>query len=146
MRDAEVAEMPGEVGAEFAAVVGLHPLHRHRKPLPDLVDEGDRVRDRAVRVNPEDAVAGGLVDRRELVKAAAAEFQMLHVDLDGLAGHGELAPTARPWAITFHRDARHAMPLEDLVDRRDRNIELIEELEIEANKGGTLLAFGREEE
>ena len=45
VRDAEVAEMLGEVGAEFAAVVGLHPLDRHRKPLPDFVDEGDRVRD-----------------------------------------------------------------------------------------------------
>ena len=141
MRDAEVAEMPGEVGAEFAAVVGLYPLNRHRKPLPDLVDEGDGVRDRTVRVDPEDSVAGGLVDRRELVKAAAAEFQMLHIDLDGLAGHGEFAPTARPWAIPFHRDARHAMPLEDLVDRRDRYIGLMEALEIETNTDWPILAL-----
>ena len=141
MRDAEVAEMPGEVGAEFAAVVGLYPLNRPRKPLPDLVDERDGVRDRTVRVDPEDSVAGGLVDRRELVKAAAAEFQMLHIALDGLAGHGEFAPTARPWTIPFHRDASHAMPLEDLVDRRDRYIDLMEALEIETNTDWPILAL-----
>jgi hypothetical protein len=62
MGDAEVTQIPGKVGADH-----LHALDGHREPLTDLVDEGDRVRDRVVRVDPEDPEAGRLVDRREAV-------------------------------------------------------------------------------
>jgi hypothetical protein len=61
---------------------------------------------------------------------------MLDVDLEGLVWHGEFWTSARPWAIPFHRDAGHAVPLEDLVDRRERHVDLMEALEIEADANG----------
>jgi len=63
MGGAEVTQMPGKVGAEPVAMVGLHARDGHREPLTDLVDEGDRGRDRVVRVDPEDLKASRLVDR-----------------------------------------------------------------------------------
>jgi hypothetical protein len=76
--------MPGEVGAKLVAVVGLNSLDDHWKPLPDLVEKGDRVRDRAVRVDPEDAIAGGLVHRGELIEPPASKPKVFDIDLDGL--------------------------------------------------------------
>jgi hypothetical protein len=54
-----------------------------------------------VRVDPEDPVAARLIDRGELVVTAAAQFEVLDVDLDGLAGHGEFRTPAGPWGYRF---------------------------------------------
>jgi hypothetical protein len=89
VRDPEVSEMPGEIGAELIAMVSLNALDRHREPLAHLSHEGDRGRNGAVRVDPENPVAGRLIDRRELVEAPTPELQMFDVDLDRLAGHRE---------------------------------------------------------
>src|SRR6202047_2105862 len=40
MRDAEIPEMPGEIGPELIAVVRLNPLDGHREPLAHLVEKG----------------------------------------------------------------------------------------------------------
>src|SRR5262245_11210270 len=42
MGNAQVAQMPGEVGSEFTPVVGLDTLDGHRQPVPDFVDKRDR--------------------------------------------------------------------------------------------------------
>jgi len=77
MRDAEIPEMPGEIGPELVAVVRLDPLDGHREPLAHLVEKGDRIRNRAVGIDPEDAVAGGLIHRRELIEAPAPSLRCL---------------------------------------------------------------------
>ena len=104
MRDAEIPEMPGEIGPELVAVVRLDSLDGHREPLAHLVEKGDRIRNRAVGIDPQDAVAGGLIHRRELIEAPAPELEVLDVHLDGLPGHGELAAAPRPGPVPLHRD------------------------------------------
>src|SRR5262249_46348772 len=83
---------------------------------------------RAVCVDPQDAVAGGLIHRGELIEPSAPELEVFDVDLDGLPGHGEFAAPTRSGSIAFHRDPRHPVPFEDLVDRRDRDIDLMKAL------------------
>jgi hypothetical protein len=50
MRDAEIAQMPGEVGAELGAMVGLDPLNGRRESAAQFVDEVGRRADRVVRM------------------------------------------------------------------------------------------------
>ena len=140
--DPEIAEMPGEIRAEFVTVVGLDPLDGHREPLAHLVKECDRVRDRVVGIDSEDPVTGGLIDRGELIETPTAELQMLDIHLDGQAGHCELAAAPRSGPVPLHRDPRYPVPLEDLVDRRDGDIHLMEPLEVEANPDRPVLPFG----
>ena len=66
---------------------------------------------------------------------------MLDVDLHGLAGLGELAPTARTGPIALEGYARHVVALEDFVDRRDRDIDLMVALQVEADSDGPILAL-----
>src|SRR5215470_2139768 len=139
--DAEIAQMPSEVCAELIAVVGLHSLDG-REPLPHLIEKGDDVRNRTVSVDPQDAIARGLVHRGELIQAAASEFAVFDVDLDGLPGHSELPAPPGPGAIALHRDPRHPVPLEDLVDRGHGDIDLVEALKVEADADRTVLALG----
>jgi hypothetical protein len=146
VRDPEVTEMPGEICAELIAVVGLHALDGHGEPLAHLIHEGDRVRNGIVRVDPEDPVAGGLIDRGELIEASAPELEMLDVDLDRLAGHREVPAPARPRSVALHRHPGHPVSLEDLIDGRDRDIDLMKSLEIEANADGPVLALGTDAE
>jgi hypothetical protein len=56
MLDPEVTEIPGEIGAELVAVVGLYALDGPGEPLAHLIHEGDRVRNEIARVDPEDPV------------------------------------------------------------------------------------------
>jgi len=51
MRDAEIVEVPGEVGPELSPVIGLNALDGDRQPLADLVDERDGVGDRRLAVD-----------------------------------------------------------------------------------------------
>jgi hypothetical protein len=67
---------------------------------------------------------------------------MLDVDLDRLAGHREVPAPARPRSIALHRHAGHPVTLEDLVEDRDRDIDLMKALKIVANADGTVLALG----
>src|SRR5262245_45950315 len=85
MSDPGVTEMPGEVGAELAAVIGLDSLNRHRQLPANLINERDRVGDRGPGVNRQYSVPGRLVNGGELIEPAGAEFQVLDVHLDGLA-------------------------------------------------------------
>jgi hypothetical protein len=96
VRDPEVSEMPGEIGAELVAVIGLDPLNRDRQSPANLVDEGNGVGDRVPRVDLQHPVSGRLVNGGELIEAAGAELQVLDVNLDGLAGMGKLAAATRP--------------------------------------------------
>jgi hypothetical protein len=101
MEDAEIPKMPREVGAELVAMAGLEALNGHGQPLADLIDEGNGVRDGIVGVDLENAIPGGLVHGGELVEPAAAELEVLHVDLDGLARYRELPSPPRPGRYRF---------------------------------------------
>src|SRR5262249_45098679 len=102
----------------------------------------DRVRNRVVGIDPEDAVAGGLIHRRELIEASAPEFEVLDVHLDGLPSHSELAAAPRPGPVSLHRDPGYPVPLEDLADCRDRDIYLMEAVEVEADPDRPVLSLG----
>ncbi len=93
--------MPREIGPELVAVVRLDPPDSRREALADLVEKGDRIRNRAVGIDPQDAVAGGLIHRRELIEAPVPELEVLDVHLDGLPGDGELAAAPRPGPHRF---------------------------------------------
>jgi hypothetical protein len=124
MADPQVAEVPREVGAELVPVVGLNPLDGQRQPLADFVDERDSRRDRGVGVDLQDPVARGLIDRRELVEATAAQLQVLDVDLDGLAGDGELSAAPRARSVPLEGDPRDMMAPEDFIDGGDGDVDL----------------------
>jgi hypothetical protein len=68
VQNADILEVPGEVGAELRTVVGLNPLDRHRQAPTHLVDERDRGLDRVVVVDLQDSEASCLVNGRELVE------------------------------------------------------------------------------
>jgi len=59
--------------------------------------------DGVVSIYPEHAIPGSLIDGRELIEAAAAQFEMLDIDLDRLPRDVDLAPPSGPWAIAFQR-------------------------------------------
>src|SRR5262245_43043252 len=107
VQNADILEMPGEVGAELGPVVGLNSLDRHRQTLAHLVDESDRGLDRVVVVDLQDPETRRLVDGRELIKPTRAELEMLDVDLLRLAGHPDVAAPPRAGAIPFEGDPRH---------------------------------------
>src|SRR5262249_14335269 len=48
VQNADILEVPGEVGTELGPVVGLNPLDRRRQASPYLVDESDCRLDRVV--------------------------------------------------------------------------------------------------
>ena len=91
--ETEIPQVPGEVGPELGAMVGLNPLNSHGKSAAQFLDEVGRRADRVVRVNPEDPIARGFVDSRELIEAPSTELEVLHVDLDGL-GRARAVPGA----------------------------------------------------
>ena len=82
MGDPEIAQVPSEIGPELVPTIGLDPLNRDRETSADLINEGNRVRDRVVRVDLEHAVPGRLVNGGELVEAPGAELQVLDVYWD----------------------------------------------------------------
>src|SRR6266478_3479445 len=82
MDDPEVAQVPGEVGPELRTMVRLDALDCHRQAAPHFLDEFGGRFDGVVSIHTKDTIPGGLVDGRELVKAAATELEMLDIDLD----------------------------------------------------------------
>jgi hypothetical protein len=89
-----------------------------RQPLADFVDECDGRRDRGVGVDLQDPVARGLIDGGELVEAAAAQLEVLDVDLDGLPGDGEFsaAPRAGPVRLDGREFSYELIEAVSLVD------------------------------
>ena len=73
--DVEGFEMPVKVGLEFGAIVGLEDVDAERQPPEDVVDECDG-RPLIARVKDfQDANAGAIVDRGELVEPPACARQ-----------------------------------------------------------------------
>ena len=114
-------------------VVGLDSLDGHGEPLANLIDEGSGRGNGGVGRDLQNAIARGVVDRRELVEAATAELQGLDVDLDGLAGDGELPAPPRPGAVPLARDPRDVVAPEDRIDGGDGHVDLMIPLEEEAD-------------
>lgn len=72
MDDAEIPKVPGEISPELVPVVSLNALDGQWEALTDLVEEGDGGGDRALRIDLQHAIPGGLVNSRKLIEAAAA--------------------------------------------------------------------------
>ena len=71
--DAEIAQVPGEIGPELVPVIGLDALNGDGQPTADLVNKRDGVRDGALRIDLENAVPTRLVNRGELIEADGGE-------------------------------------------------------------------------
>ena len=116
---AEILQVPGEVGPKLRAMVRLDALDSHGKSAPHLVDEIGGGLDGVVGIDPEHAIPGGFVDGRELVEAAATEFEVLDIDLDRLpelpARNGGSRATAR--AFRSCSRALAAWPIPDLLSQ-----------------------------
>ena len=106
MGNPEITEMPREIRSELVAVVSLDAMNRDGQPATHLVNGGDRVGDRALGINLQNAIAACLINRGELIEPPSTDLQVLDVDLDGLAGLSELAPSAGTGPIRLQDTAR----------------------------------------
>jgi hypothetical protein len=128
----EVPQVPSEVGPKLRAMVRLDALDRHRQAAAHFLDEVGGRFDGVVSIDAEHAIPGGLIDGRELVEAAAAELEVLDVDLDRLPRDVDLAAAAGAGAIAFQGHPGDPMPLQD-PDGRRGDIDLVIPLQKEAN-------------
>ncbi len=135
----EIPQVPGEVGPKLRAMVRLDTLDRHRQAAPHFLDEGGGRFDGIVSIDPEHAIPGSLIDGRELIEAAAAQLEMLDINLDRLSRDVDLAPAAGAWAIAFQGYPGDPMPLQDPLDGGRGNIDLVVPLQEEANPEGPIL-------
>ena len=72
--DPEISQVPGKVGPKLGAMVRLDALDGHRQAAAHFLDEVRGRFDGVVSIDAHYAVPGGLIDGRELIEAAAAEF------------------------------------------------------------------------
>jgi hypothetical protein len=98
--DADIPQVPREVSAELGAMVGLNPLDRDGKSEANLLDELGRRLDGDMGVDAEHAIAGGFVNRRELVEPATAELEVFDVDLHRLPRDVNFPTAPWPWMVT----------------------------------------------
>ncbi len=99
VRDAEISQVPREVGTELGAMIGLNSLNGHRESAADRLDELSGRLDGGMGVDAKDPIPGGFIDRYELIEPAPAEFEMFDVDLDRLPRDVKLTAPPRPWTI-----------------------------------------------
>ncbi len=137
----EIPQVPGEVCAELVSVIRLDSLYGHGEPASNLVHKVNRILDGEMVVDFEDSVAGGLIDRGELVEAARVKLQVLHVNLNRLPWALELSSTGRSRPVAFLRDAWHPVAFENLEDGIGGNIGLVESAQVEADSTRTILAL-----
>jgi hypothetical protein len=86
--DAEIGKMPGELGSERRAVIGLNLLNNEREMLADFPEEVDGGLSVVVVVDAQDAKPGRFIDGRELIKSLARFSHTgneLHIELDRAA-------------------------------------------------------------
>src|SRR5690242_8258042 len=69
--DAEIGEMPGELGSEGRTVIGLNLLNSEGEVLADLLKKVDGGLGVVVVVDAQDAKSGRFIDGCELIKALA---------------------------------------------------------------------------
>src|SRR3990172_134317 len=144
--NAQIGQMPGELGTERGAVVGLDALDGEGQAAADLIEESHRRTGVVVVVDPQHAVAGRLVNGGELVVALASSPDAgneLHIYLNRLTWNGERAfgLTLGPGAVGLERDAADVMTAEDLQDRGRRDVDLVVALEIKAHAHGPVAAL-----
>ena len=137
----EVPQVPGEVGPEFGAVIGLDALDCHWQAAPHFFDEVRSRFDGVVRIDPEHPIAGGFVDGGELVEGTAAELEVLDIDLDRLPRNVNLAPAAGSGTIALQGHPGHSMAFQDPLDCRRRDINLVVALQEEADPEWPVLAL-----
>lgn len=135
----EVPQVPSKVGPKLRAMVRLDALDRHRQAAAHFLDEGGGRFDGVVSIDAEHAIPGGLIDGGELVEATAGELEMLDVDLDRLPRDVDLTPAAGAWAIAFQGHPGDPMPLQDPLDGRRGDIDLVVPLQKEADPEGPVL-------
>jgi len=137
--DPEIPQVPGEVSPKLGAMVRLDALDGHRQAAAHFLDELSSRFDGVVSIDAKHAIPGGLIDGRELVEGAAAEFEVLDIDLDRLPGDVDLAPAAGAWAIAFQGHPGDPMPLQDPLDGGRGDIDLVVPLQKEADSEGPVL-------
>ena len=84
---------------------------------------------------------GRFVDRRELVETAAAQLEVLDVDLELLSRDMDLSAAPRPWAVSLQGHPGNAMLFENPVDGGGRDVDLVVPLQEEADPERTVLAL-----
>src|SRR5262245_11185657 len=92
-------------------------------------------------VDPEHTIAGGFIDRGELLEPATAKLEVFDVDLDRLPRDVNLSTAPRPWTVPFQRHSGDAMSLQNSVDRGSRDVDLVVPLQEEADPERAVLAF-----
>ena len=122
-------------------MVGLDALDGDGQAAAHFLDELRGRFDRVVSIDSKHAIPGGLIDGRELVEAATAELEVLDIDLDRLPGDVDLAPAARARAIAFQGHSGDPMPLQDPLDGRRGDIDLVVPLQEEADPEGPVLTL-----
>jgi hypothetical protein len=120
-------------------MVRLDALDGHRQAAPHFLDEVGGRFNGIVSIDPEHALPGGLIDGRELIEAAAAQLEMLDIDLDRLPRDVDLAPAAGAWAIAFQGYSGDPMSLQDPLDGRSGDVDLMVPLQEEADPEGPVL-------
>jgi hypothetical protein len=137
----EIPQVPGEVGPKLRAMVRLDALDGHRQAAAHFLDELSGRFDGVVSIDPKHAIPGGLIDGGELVEAAAAEFEVLDIDLDRLPRDVDLSPASGTWAIAFQGHPGDALPLQNPLDGRRGDIDLMVALQEEADPKGPVLTL-----
>jgi hypothetical protein len=122
-------------------MVGLDTLDGHRQATPHFLDELGGRFDGVVSIDSEHPIPGGLIDGRELIEAAGAEFEVFDIDLDRLTRYGDLSPASGAWAIAFQGYARDATLLQDPMDRGSGDINVVIPLQEEADPKGPVLTL-----
>ncbi len=92
-------------------------------------------------IDAKHAISGGLIDGREPIEAAAAQLEVLDIDLDRLPWDVDLSPAAGAGAIAFQGHPGDAMPLQDSLDGRRGDIDLVIPLQEQADPDGPVLTL-----
>ncbi len=142
MIDPQVAQVPGEIPAKLAAVVGLDALQRGWEHLADFVEEGDRALGGIVIVDAQDAEATRFIDRGELIELQIPTDPLrneLHVDLEAFPGRPGWRELAGWPAAPIPREAVDMVAFQDLEDRRGRHVNVMVALEMEGDPRSSVL-------
>lgn len=117
----------------------MNALDGHWPAAAPFLDELSGRFDGVVSIDAKHAIPGGFVDGRELVEAAAAEFEVRDIDVDRLPGDVDLPPASGAWPIAFQGHSGHPMPLQDPLDGGRGDIDLVVPLREEADPEGPVL-------
>jgi hypothetical protein len=140
--DIERLEVPVKLRLELGPVIGLDHEHAKRQAPHDLIDEEAGRTLVAGVVDLEHPNPGAIIDRGELIEAAARSgdaLQKLHVQLQAVPRLRLLvalpAPAVR-LVLLIGRQPAHAVPRQDAMDGRDGDGNPVEPLQVRRDPAG----------